>query len=76
MRKMPEGDAPLILVVDDDMMMRILAQTALEGEGYRVEEAENGADALSLLSTLKPDLILLDVVMPDLDGFSTCEQIR
>jgi len=76
MRKMPEGDAPLILVVDDDMMMRILAQTALEGEGYRVEEAENGADALSLLSTLKPDLILLDVVMPELDGFSTCEQIR
>jgi len=76
MREISEGEAPLILVVDDDMLMRMLAQTALKNEGYRVEEAENGMEALALLSTLKPDLILLDVVMPELDGFSTCEQIR
>ncbi|SEL96401.1 PAS domain S-box-containing protein/diguanylate cyclase (GGDEF) domain-containing protein [Syntrophus gentianae] len=76
MKKRPEGNAPLILVVDDDTVMRMLAHAALEKEGYRVEEAENGVEALSLLSPLKPDLILLDVMMPEMDGFSTCEQIR
>ncbi len=76
MKKKPEGNAPLILVVDDDTVMRMLAHAALEKEGYRVEEAENGVEALSLLSPLKPDLILLDVMMPEMDGFSTCEQIR
>ncbi|OPY89298.1 MAG: Phytochrome-like protein cph2 [Syntrophus sp. PtaU1.Bin208] len=76
MKKRPEGNAPLILVVDDDAVMRMLAHAALEKEGYRVEEAENGAVALSLLAPLKPDLILLDVMMPEMDGFSACEQIR
>jgi len=76
MREMKGENAPLILVVDDDTIMRILAHTSLAREGYRVKEAENGAEALSLLTALKPDLILLDVMMPELDGFSTCEQIR
>jgi diguanylate cyclase (GGDEF)-like protein/PAS domain S-box-containing protein len=71
-----ERGSPLILVVDDDPTMRMLARSALEKEGCRVEEAEDGEDAISLLATLKPDLILLDVMMPKRDGFSVCEQVR
>ena len=71
-----ESESPLILVVDDDPAMRILARAALEQEGFTVEEAEGGSGALFLLSSVKPDLILLDVMMPGMDGFSVCEQVR
>ncbi|MHB9096851.1 MAG: response regulator [Syntrophales bacterium] len=71
-----EIESPLILVVDDDPPTRMLARAALEQEGCVVKEAENGADAISVLATVKPDLILLDVMMPGVDGFSVCEQIR
>jgi diguanylate cyclase (GGDEF)-like protein/PAS domain S-box-containing protein len=71
-----EGESSLVFVVDDDPTMRILARAALEQEGCTVEEAEDGACALSVLTTLKPDLILLDVMMPGMDGFSVCEQVR
>jgi len=66
----------LILVVDDDPAMRMLARAALGGEGYAVQEADDGAAALSLLAVVKPDLILLDVMMPGMDGFAVCEQVR
>jgi len=65
-----------ILVIDDDPAIRLIARTALEQEGYRVEEADDGIKALSLLGTLRPNLILLDVLMPGLDGFTVCEQVR
>ena len=71
-----ERGSPLILVVDDDPTMRMLARAALEQEGCSVEEAEDGADAISVLAARKPDLILLDVMMPGMDGFSVCEQVR
>ncbi len=71
-----QRESPLILVVDDDPAIRVLARAALEREGCAVEEAADGSGALSLLNTLKPDLILLDVVMPGIDGFSVCEQVR
>lgn len=71
-----ERESPLILVVDDDPTMRMLARAALEKEGCTVEEAEDGADAISVLAAVKPDLILLDVMMPRMDGFSVCEQVR
>ena len=71
-----EKKSPLILVVDDDPTIRMLARAALGKDGCAVEEAEDGADALSLLRSLKPDLILLDVMMPKMDGFSVCEQVR
>jgi len=67
---------PLVLVVDDDMMMRILARETLEQAGYRVEEAEDGQAAVSAFQTLRPDVILLDVMMPVLDGFEACAAIR
>ena len=71
-----QNESPLILVVDDDPATRVLARAALEREGCTVEEAQDGSGALSLLNSLKPDLILLDVMMPGIDGFSVCEQVR
>lgn len=67
---------PLILVVDDEPVMRVLARESLEQFGFKVEEAENGAEALEIFGERKPDLVLLDVKMPILDGFATCERLR
>lgn len=71
-----ETREPLILIVDDDRMIRRLARQGLEHAGFRVAEAEDGSIALSTFDQLKPDLVLLDVVMPVLDGFETCARIR
>jgi diguanylate cyclase (GGDEF)-like protein/PAS domain S-box-containing protein len=65
-----------ILVVDDDDTLRFLAREALEQAGFIVEEAENGAIALEVAQRVKPDLILLDVQMPKLNGFEVCERLR
>ena len=66
----------LVLVVDDDEMMRDLAVAALEQAGFFVAEAENGRVALEQFRQLQPDIVLLDVMMPELDGFSTCRALR
>lgn len=72
-----DGDeAPLVLVIDDDSMMRMLVREALEAGGFRVEEAEDGERGIELLPDLRPDVILLDVVMPGMDGFATCTALR
>lgn len=68
--------APLALVVDDDPVMRLLVRAALEGSGWRVEEAENGRDALVAFQRLHPDVVLLDVMMPEMDGFMACAALR
>ena len=68
--------APLALVVDDDAVMRMLARAALEGAGWRVEEAENGHEALAAFQRLTPEVILLDVMMPGMDGFTACATLR
>lgn len=65
-----------ILVVDDELLYRRLLQVNLEKEGYNVVSVRNGEEALEYLSTQEPDVVLLDVMMPKLDGFSTCERIR
>jgi diguanylate cyclase (GGDEF)-like protein/PAS domain S-box-containing protein len=67
---------PLILVVDDDRMAREMARSALEEAGYVVAEAANGAEALKVFEGRRPSLVLLDLQMPVLDGFSACEQLR
>ncbi len=67
---------PLILIVDDDRTMRALLNLGMEEEGYRIAEAKNGEQCLSEYVHLQPDLILLDAVMPDLDGFTCCQKIR
>ena len=66
----------LILIVDDDRTMRSLLNLAMEEEGYKVAEAENGEQCLSEYTHFQPDLILLDAVMPDIDGFTCCQKIR
>lgn len=74
---MPEySDKPLILVVEDDVMLRMLLVEALEVSGFDYVEANNGLEALEHLQSLVPDAILMDVLMPELDGFETCRRIR
>jgi len=67
---------PRILVVDDEPNIIELAKLYLEREGYQVAEAANGQDALSKFSTVNPDLIVLDLMLPDIDGFEVCRRIR
>ena len=67
---------PLVLVVDDDASMRYSLRAVLEIDGLRVEEAGDGFAALELFETLQPDLVILDMIMPTLDGFHTCRAIR
>jgi two-component system KDP operon response regulator KdpE len=66
----------LILVVDDEPRMTRFIRMNLELEGYRVIEAHSGLDALEKARTNLPDLIVLDVMMPELDGFDTLEMLR
>lgn len=70
------SNSPLILVVDDDLATRLLMRASLEKAGFQVVEAENGLVAISDFEQLQPDAILLDVMMPKLDGFDTCRAIR
>lgn len=65
-----------ILVVDDEPLYLRLLKVNLEAEGYEVITAYNGEEALETLSQIKPDLIILDVMMPKLDGITTCVRIR
>ena len=69
-------DLPLILVVDDDKSMRILLCKAMEKEGYQVAEASDGEECLVLYKQLQPDIILLDAMMPLMDGFTCCTQLQ
>jgi DNA-binding response OmpR family regulator len=70
------NDGPRILVVDDDEDIRSLLRELLDRAGYRVEEAPNGRAALRQLFETPPALVLLDVSMPELDGYQTLERIR
>jgi len=67
---------PRVLVVDDDEDIRTLVRELLERAGYTVDEAENGRAALRNLFSSAPALVILDVTMPDLDGYQTLERIR
>jgi len=67
---------PRILVVDDEPNIIELAKLYIEREGYKVHEAANGQDALSKFSAVNPDLIVLDLMLPDIDGFEVCRRIR
>jgi two-component system KDP operon response regulator KdpE len=69
-------EKPLILVVDDESRMRRFVRMNLELEGYRVIEANNGLEAVDKVREELPDLVLLDVMMPEMDGFEALEQIR
>ncbi len=65
-----------ILIIDDDELIRELLCYNLEKEGYRVIAAKDGAQALDLLTREQPDLIILDLMLPGIDGLEVCRQIR
>jgi DNA-binding response OmpR family regulator len=65
-----------ILVVDDDENILSLERTILEQKGFEVTAARGGAEALKLLSEATFDLVLLDVMMPEVDGFTVCRKIK
>ena len=66
----------LVLIVDDEYIGRETLQSILEGEGYELEMAENGLQAIEKAKQLLPDVILLDVMMPGMTGFEVCQRIR
>ena len=67
---------PVILVADDDLVMRSMMCAVLAGEGFTVLEASDGIEAIAAAQAGRPDLVVLDVVMPGLDGFEVCAQLR
>lgn len=67
---------PLVMVVDDESEMRRLIARYIEGDGYDIIEAADGLQALELFEECQPDLILLDAMMPQLDGFQTCQRLQ
>lgn len=71
-----DSDRPKILVVDDHPSSRTTAVALLSVEGYEVLEAENGQAALNCLAGANPDLILLDVMMPGMDGYEVCRRLK
>jgi putative two-component system response regulator len=66
----------MVLIVDDEYAGRETLQSVLEGEGYQLEMAENGQQAIEKAKELLPDVILLDIMMPGMTGFEVCERIR
>ncbi|HBA60217.1 MAG TPA: hypothetical protein DCZ92_05275 [Elusimicrobia bacterium] len=65
-----------ILVVDDDVVNRDILKTRLEAAGYRVTEAENGEEGINRAQQSPPDLIILDVMMPKVDGLLACRILK
>lgn len=66
----------LILVVDDSPTDRQIAVSACEAKGFRIETAAEGEEALEKALALKPDLVLLDVILPQKNGFQVCRQLK
>ncbi len=67
---------PKVLIVDDDTVARLLACEALEQSGWDVKEVENGRLGVEAFSQYRPDLVLLDIMMPEMDGFAVCAALR
>jgi two-component system, OmpR family, KDP operon response regulator KdpE len=70
------GTQPLVLVADDEPRITKLVSIALSEEGFRVVTANGGEDALAKAEEIRPDIVLLDIVMPDLDGIEVMRQLR
>lgn len=65
-----------LLIVDDEAGVRALVRMTLDGAGYRILEAENGEEAIDLARQHRPDLMLLDVMMPDRSGIDVCRELK
>jgi two-component system response regulator MprA len=73
---MRAGSGARVLVVDDEPAVREALRRALALEGYSVEMAENGAEALRTIGLAEPDVVVLDVLMPEVDGLAACRRLR
>ncbi len=73
---MQRKDQRTILIVDDEPGLRELLKINLEHEGYAITQAENGAAGLAAVRDQRPDLVILDVMMPEIDGWETCRRLR
>ena len=69
------GSAPLVLLVDDERAIRTICRVNLEGDGLAVTEAADGVEALEAVRRARPSLVLLDVMMPGVDGWGVAEQL-
>ncbi len=67
---------PTVLIIDDDAIVRLLTRAALEQSGWSVEEAETGRIGMEAFVRHRPDLVLLDIIMPEMDGFAVCAELR
>ena len=65
-----------VLAIDDDIAMTELLTLMLQSHDYEIKTANNGPDGIELLRKVKPDIILLDLMMPGVDGWETCKKIR
>ena len=66
----------LIQIIDDDLKNLQVAGKSLERKGHRVSLSQSGREALEIAALIKPDLILLDVMMPEMNGFDVCQKIK
>lgn len=67
---------PLILVAEDDLTMCMIMRVAMGKEGYRVAETNDGKKCFDLCQQLKPDIVLLDAMIPEIDGFTCCKKLH
>jgi len=72
---MPNEKKKLVLIAEDDTMIGSMYRTKLEASGFEVIIANNGGDALKLALENRPDILLLDIIMPQLDGFSVMQEL-
>ncbi|MDH3689840.1 MAG: EAL domain-containing protein [Gammaproteobacteria bacterium] len=66
----------VVLVVDDDVSLRLIIRSTLEPGGFTVVEADNGQVALTVFNKVRPDIVLMDIMMPEMDGFAACKALR
>ena len=71
-----DEEKPIVVLADDDPSIRLMVRHVLEPENYEIVEAEDGLDAIKAVEKQHPALVLLDAVMPGLDGFTTCQQLK
>ena len=76
MRRSDLAEQPTILVVDDDLALARMLVQLLEGRGYRVYRADRATEATDLMARLRPDLVILDVLLPDGDGLVLCSTLK
>ncbi len=76
MKATAQESQSLVLIVDDEPFIRLILRHFLERESYQIAEAQNGIEAINLFNQLHPDIVLLDAIMPDMDGFECCTQLE